>query len=278
MSVHKKIDSFERNTLSGSETSKIVFFSTVGKDEITDFINNSFPVGEETQEHGLVESARFFQESSFWCCEVNFSRSYSSGGVSIEMQGRDDGPANHSLATVNIPLDISCAKSYRTAWNHFLFALVDSEQAAIPDCPSADSATSTADIVVNGVRFHWAETRSEMKIEPFEDENGNIKIWKEVSGYPTKPGVQSIDCFTYQITEYGEYDSEEDAAWVCENVINQIRPKPLLGNMGIKKSGDWKCDSAAIRHNGQSWEAELIWTLSGDENGWDVELYEKAKK
>ena len=122
MSVHKKIDSFERNTLSGSETSKIVFFSTVGKDEITDFINNSFPVGEETQEHGLVESARFFQESSFWCCEVNFSRSYSSGGVSIEMQGRDDGPVNHSLATVNIPLDISCAKSYRTGWNHFLFA------------------------------------------------------------------------------------------------------------------------------------------------------------
>ena len=97
---------------------------------------------------------------------------------------------------------------------------------------------------------------------------------------PTKPGVESFDYSTYQITEYGEYPNEKQAAWITNVMLNRIRTEPLLGDFGLGEklaSGfNWKCEDASIDYNGKKWQAQMVWTLSGDANGWDSDLYEAA--
>ena len=45
-------------------------------------------------------------------------------------------------------------------------------------------------------------------------------------------------------------------------------------DFGLTPSGyNWKCDSAEISYNGKCWLATLTWTRSGNNKGWDPDIY-----
>ena len=60
------------------------------------------------------------------------------------------------------------------------------------------------------------------------------------------------------------------AGKMVANTLNKIGKPDNDFNI---KGGDWKCDDASVSYTGSYWLATLTWTLSGNDEGWDKDLY-----
>ena len=91
---------------------------------------------------------------------------------------------------------------------------------------------------------------------------------------PQKPGVQSWDIAAYTVTETAKFRTARAAGKMVAGVLNKIgAPEETFGLTG----GNWKCDDAGVSYSSGDWLATLTWTKSGDEKGWDAEMYGRAK-
>ena len=50
----------------------------------------------------------------------------------------------------------------------------------------------------------------------------------------------------------------------------------LLPTHLASHGGNWKYDEASISFNGKYWVANSVFTRSGDEKGWDTEIYKNS--
>lgn len=286
MSVYQAFDSFSENAQKNSWKTKVSFYSSTGKEELEEYIDKSHPPGYGSILGGYVESVTYRQEGPVWYADVSIWRERSELTISIIRR-----PLKHSLRAVSISLPLSKRPGYLTKWDHFLWQRVavttttegesnsgtggsgETSEAAAQLPIQYDSATTDAPFESGGVYYRWTKDGSDLDGAP---KNGYL--WKCIAT-PTKPCVETWDFHTYQITEYGEYPSEAYAAWVTDIMIDHVRDKPLLGDFGIssRRSGNWKCDDASVEFDGKHWCASLVWTLSGDENGWDSDLYDEAE-
>ena len=285
MSVYQAFDSFSETSQKNSQKIKISFYSSTDKDELEEFIDMNHPPGYGSILGGYVENVTYRQEGPVWYADVTIWQELSELTIELIRQ-----PLKHSLRAVSISLPLSKKSGYRTKWDHFLWqrVAVDAEaetggnaanvsgntSGSAVQLPSQyDSATTNAPFEVSGVYYRWTKEGSDLDGAP---KNGFR--WTCVAT-PTKPGVESWDYHTYQITECGEYPSEEYASWVTDIMIDHVRATPLLGDFGIssRRSGNWKCDDASIEFDGRRWCASLVWTLSGDGEGWDEDLYDEAE-
>ena len=90
---------------------------------------------------------------------------------------------------------------------------------------------------------------------------------------PTKSGIDSFDIAVYTVTETARFRTAAAAGAMVAAKLNKIgTPAQTFGNT----SGNWKCDDAEVSWNGKYWLAKLTWTRSGDDDGWDAELYGSA--
>ena len=87
---------------------------------------------------------------------------------------------------------------------------------------------------------------------------------------PLKPGVETYDVAVYSVTETAKFRSSNAAGKFVSGRLNSIGSPDTV--FGIAK-GNWKCDDACVFYDGEAWFATLTWTLSGNENGWDKDLY-----
>ncbi|MBP5532156.1 MAG: hypothetical protein J6Y54_09050 [Lentisphaeria bacterium] len=166
-------------------------------------------------------------------------------------------------ATLSCPLESH--PDYRTKWNHYLFAAPD---AALDsgDWLWHDTATDALLAAEDAKKFFWGKSLSECPT----DAAGNR--WAVVAE-PTKKGVDSYDVATYTITETIRCTSRNNAGSQIANKLNKIgTPATTLGITG----GNWKCDDAEVSWNGKCWIARLTWTRSGDNEGWDDDLYDNV--
>lgn len=84
----------------------------------------------------------------------------------------------------------------------------------------------------------------------------------------------SYDVATYQVTESAKFPSPARAGKMIAGRLNKISsPDQTFGIAG----GNWKCDSASVSWNGKYWIATLSYTKSGDDKGWDADLYGNKK-
>lgn len=90
---------------------------------------------------------------------------------------------------------------------------------------------------------------------------------------PQKPGVETYDKAVYTITEVSRYSSKSKAGWAVAQALNSVVSKPKKGDFSIKNKGNWKVDSANVFYDGKKWCSRLVYTLSGDEKGWDEDIY-----
>ena len=284
MSVYQAFDSFSETLQKNSGKTKVSFYSSTSKEELEEYINRNYPPGQGSILGGYVESVNYRQEGPVWYVDVSIWREQSELTISIIRK-----PLKHSLRAVSISLPLSKKPGYLTKWDHFLWQRVTVTDATTEDesnsgtsegtteapaqFPSQyDSATTDAPFESGGVYYRWTRDGSDLDGAP---KNGYL--WRCVAT-PTKPGIETFDFHTYQITEYGEYPSEAYATWVTDIMLDNLRTTPLLGDFGIsaRRSGNWKCDDANVEFDGKHWIASLVWTLSGDANGWDEDLYDEA--
>lgn len=268
---------------------KVSFYSSESREELEDYIGLRYKPGYGSLEgKGYVDSVHFHQDGPFWYADVSI---WYEEGLSIRIGART--PLNHSLRAVAVSLPLQQKSNYRTKWDHFLWQRCpvvtetavsgstsgtsgSSSSSGTPVLPTQyTSAVTEVPFEANGVNYRWTKNGDDLDGTP---KNGYY--WKCIAT-PTKPGVESWDFHTYQITEYGEYHDERTASWVVDSLLDHIRSQPLLGDFGLssKLSGsgwNWKCDDAHVAHDGKRWVATLVWTLSGDNDGWDTDLYSNA--
>lgn len=201
----------------------------------------------------LVLAAAKQESPKIWVLEERYIEQ--TDGINIVTPPDDGfGKKSATLSTGMITLPLESVKGYKTKWNHYLAGTA--ETTVLPDW--ANTASST--IVDEPDKYRWIK-------EPGELPQG----WHILSE-PSKPGVTGVDLATYTITERIKCRSPRSAGKEIVRRLNRIG-KPVE-DFGIDE-GDWKCDDSGIQWDGKAWVATLTWTRSGDEKGWDKELYKK---
>ena len=214
------------------------------------------PVGACTDD-GQLKSVRVYQESPrIWHCEQRFT--LAADGELTEKPDNAYGKKSAQLKGSMLSMPLETHKKYQARWNYYL--------AGAPGVKAAPSWWETAkDTVLNHAdsqKYAWIKTPGELP-------NGKEGRWHILKD-PVKPGYETYDVATYSVTETARFRSASAAGKMVANNLNRIG-KPD-NDFGIKR-GDWKCDDAGVSWNGNDWLATLTWTLSGNEEGWDKELY-----
>ena len=187
------------------------------------------------------------------------------------------GPQSQRLSCSRLSLPIEQAPKYLANWNHYLIGLGDAASTIPAFWYTAKNTFLSRDDLQS---YRWVESIADIPTEP---DTASGEFWMIVSGVdgvcePRKPGVTYYDYGMYQITETGRHNTKNAAGWAAARSLNKIYSSPLLGDFGLtsKLGGDWKCDDANVEWNGENWIANMTYTLSGDANGWDRDLYEEG--
>ena len=211
-------------------------------------------------DEGRLQTVRLFQESAnIWCCEKKYSLD-PSGAASADKPLTTYGKKSATLKGSMLSMPVESHPKYRACWNHFL--------AAAPGAPTPTGWWKTAEDTtlssINSQRYAWIKSPSEVP----SDANGR---WHILAG-PLKPGVETYDLSVYSVTETAKFKSSNAAGKFASKHLNLIgSPDTTFGISG----GDWKCDDASVYYDGEAWFATLTWTLSGDIDGWDKDLYNR---
>lgn len=267
MSVKVKFKSEMINSESSRKETSRTYYS-FDYNELENFIQTNYPEGSDSA-IGEIIRTRFYREGAIWYCDVHGVAELDSTGVVINFGNRRERqePQRHTLRTVTLSLPLKFLDNYRTYWDHYLWAEVPSsiKSAPLPE----DSYTSLRDgrtFYYDGILYAWTKTNH----APSQPADSG-KHWVYVRS-PAKGEERHITYHTYQITEYGEYNSESAASWAVKKALNVVVNKPPLGDMGVgNQGGQWKLDNASIRYNGKKWEAECVWTYLPAK--WDPDLY-----
>ena len=207
---------------------------------------------------GRLRSVRFFQESAhIWCCEKKYSVD-TSGTASADKPFTTYGKKSASLKGSMLSMPIESHSKYKAYWNYFLAAAPGTTNLPSWWKTAKDTTLTSSDSQL----YAWIKTPAEAP----SDANGR---WHILSN-PLKPGVETYDIAVYSITETAKFQSANAAGKFASGSLNAIgSPGTTFGISG----GDWKCDDASVFYDGEAWFATLTWTLSGDKDGWDKDLY-----
>lgn len=263
MSVRVKYGTRRINRTPSRKTESIVYYSE-DRSELERWVEERRLDG-SLAELGRIVRTDYTKSGPFWLCEITGEVEYDENG--IQFVRPTDGPQNHSLRTVCLTVGLSRLIHYRVCWDHWLWLRVpldqDDGEPGLPD--GYDTLVSDSAFIVDECRYAWTDAAC----VPTEDPGDGYR-WIQVPGCPVKPGVSHVERYTYQITEYGEYDHESEASWAVRENLNTPAERPLLGAFGIS-GGTWKLDDARLEPNGRKWRATLVWTWN--EHGWDTDLY-----
>lgn len=170
------------------------------------------------------------------------------------------GSKSAQLSVRNIQMPLEHHANYLAKWNHYLFGKGAS------GLPGFYENAKEAVVPSNEVEtYMWAKTRGE--VPAGKDDNG--QYWVELAA-PTKPGVDYYDLACFVITESAKYTSASKAGSAVSKSINRIKsPGEDFGING----GNWKLDEANVSYDGKYWIGTNVYTRSGDDQGWDEDLY-----
>ena len=217
-------------------------------------------ISPETAGRKVVSAMVSQSDGSLWQCEIKYQNTLGNTSVSAPDDSYGKKSAQLSCGMLSMPLESH--KNYRVCWNHYL--------AAVKGVTAVPSWWETAKSdILDSDQYKWMKSLSELPV----GKDGNGKEWRMLKN-PQKPGVESYDVATYQVTESAKFPSPVRAGKMIAGRLNKIAsPDQTFGITG----GNWKCDSASVSWNGKYWIATLTYTKSGDDNGWDAELYGNGK-
>ena len=232
---------------------------TGSQDEILEFSQAERP-GTSTA-NGDLKSSRVYQEGpTIWVCEKKYVTDLD--GEPRDRPNSEYGKKSAQLSGSMLSLPIEGLAKYRKKWNYYLMAAPG--VTAVPSWWDTATAQTTELTGNDAQKYAWVKSLSEAPV----DKNGRWHALKN----PTKLGQESYELPTYSITETAKFRSARSAGRMVAGKLNQIG-KPDE-DFGMTPSGyNWKCDNATVSWNGKYWLATLTWTRSGNNKGWDRDLY-----
>lgn len=229
--------------------------------EVDAYISNLPEISTGVEGKGYLTSWRKFNaEGPIWCVEIEYTTSYDDfNNEDTQLYGKKSA----QLSVRNIQMPLESHSNYLAKWNHYLIALGTD---TVPNFwNTAKNTTLTSE---ESKTYKWIKSISEMPTEP--DAEG--KYWNVIKE-PTKPGVDYYDMSCFVVTESAKFKSATSAGnAVSKNINKIISPDNTFGITG----GNWKYDEASISFNGKYWVATSVYTRSGDDKGWDVDIYQNG--
>lgn len=253
MAITLKYQSRQRERNDGGTTTTLTWTGT--RDEIEAFAAEETPG--TAGEYGTLDSVRLYQEGgAIWACDRRYSVDQNGNFTNRPTQVYGKKSATLHGSMLSMPLESH--KKYLTQWNYYLFGAPG--VTAVPEWwATAKDAILTESQSQN---YAWVRSLGETPV------TGN-KRWHVIKE-PKYPGVSSYDVAVYTVTETARFSSAKAAGTMVQKCLNAIgAPQETFGNTG----GDWKCDDATISYNGGDWYATMTWTRSGDNSGWNKEIY-----
>ncbi len=259
-----KFQSFTQNTDSSENTrTTIVYYGTKAECEAE---ADSAARGSQ---YGELEDRELRQlNDTQWEISLQFSNRDQNVNVTTGAPDTSYGRYSASVNSSMLSLPLSKAAKYRANWNHYLIGKTTMENGvATPPAVPAWWETAT-ELSAAGEDFRWVESLSAMP--DGKDDDGNY--WVPLKD-PVKPGVTSYDVPVYTITESVRFRTEGQAGDYVTGVLNKIvNPQ---NDFGLTSGGfNFKCDAATVGWTGRYWLATLTYTRSGDNKGWDADLYD----
>lgn len=224
----------------------------------------------------LTDKNKSHAEGPIYNLDLTYTEDYDDSGNVVNSDTLT-GPYTQKLQARMISMPLETHQNYRARWNYYLIgrneysSIIPLWWSTASDTFITPSAAEDSDYQ----NYRWVKALSEIP----EPETG--KLWAIVKYgttvcRPTKPGVESYDKAFYVITETGEHKNKTQAGWATAILVNKIVSAPLLGDFGLTSTGyDWKVDDIDVSYNGKRWVANRTYTMSGDANGWDTELYDE---
>lgn len=212
---------------------------------------------DEAGEYGRLKSSRVYQDSPrIWCCELQYESD--GGGDYSSPPAKGYGKKSAQLKGSMLSMPLESHPDYRTNWNYYLAAAPG--VSAVPSWWETARKTNISE--GEAQKYRWVKTPGECP----GDKKG---LWRPLCD-PVKPGVNGYDKATYSITESARFGTARAAGRMVANTLNRIgSPGETFGIM----EGNWKCDDASVSWNGKHWVATMTWTRSGNDKGWDKDLY-----
>lgn len=207
---------------------------------------------------GHLRSVRIYQEApNIWACERVFMTDQD--GELPSRPNKTYGKKSAQLRGSMLSMPLKKHPNYLTCWDHYLFAAPGTS-----GLPSWwDTATDVMMSAADSKKYSWGRYLGDQPV----DSKGRWEVLAE----PTKPGVETYDYATYTIQETAKFKSARSAGNMVANLLNHIGTPIETFNI---QPGNWKCDDANIYYDGRHWYANLSWTLSGDADGWDPDIYD----
>ena len=263
----------ERNE-SGS-TRTVVYTGTF--EEMQEIFDDQ-PIGSGTGGERVVSASMSQEAGELWQCEIR----YQNDNINASIIGPDDaayGKKSAQLSCGLLSMPLESHPNYLACWNYYLATSLPED--VVPEWWETAKSTILNDETAQN--YKWVKSISEL---PIGTDNGG-KRWRTLKN-PTKPGRESYDLATYQVTESAKFPTAQKAGRMIEGKLNKIAtPSQTFGLGGdkVKKAmpdgkpaPNWKCDGASVSWNGKCWIATLTYTRSGDSEGWDTDFYEKEVK
>lgn len=203
------------------------------------------------------------QEGQFFTARLEYTKSEDEQGDNgFDQTTGEYGKTSQVLSVRNMSLPIESHPNYRTKWNHYLIAK-NGYQTTVPQF-----YFSAKNTVTNDENYKWVQDLSNIP------DGWSIVREGKNTAQPWKPGVESFDFACFVITESRKFNSAQNAGKSIEKKINTIVESPKYGDMGLTENGyDWKIDDCNIAYNGKYWIATTTYTRSGNNRGWDKDLY-----
>ena len=191
---------------------------------------------------------------TIWECELVYE--LSADGTSVTAPDTDWGHKSCRLHGGMLSRPLEKHPEYRMCWNRYLCARIGVN--AVP----AWHTTAANELIPAADRDNYVWTGSAAAPDGFR-----------IVAVPLKPGVESFDTAVYTVTETARFRTAAAAGAMVAAKLNRIgAPAETFGNSG----GNWKCDDAGVSWNGKYWLARLTWTRSGEDDGWDGDIYGSA--
>ena len=230
----------------------------IGTEQLVDAKIATLSIGSFSSGKGYLSSWRKSQDQSiFYNLQLEYTTQYDND--TSDLSQTDYGKKSAQLSVRNIQMPLQHLPNYKTNWNYYLASLYNQ----MP--PWWQTATDTILSPQDRKQYMWVKSVGEIPTDP--DAEGNY--WTIVAD-PTKPGVQYYDLACFVVTETTRHGSASSAGNSIEKKINTItRPSQDFGING----GNWKLDQCTIQYNGGYWLATKTYTRSGDDQGWDTDIY-----
>ena len=262
----------------------------------------NFIINHSHQTYGNLESMRLIpDEGPFWNLELVYTTEINWLGQSTS-KGSTYGKTTSELNCRMMSRDLYTHPKYRKRWNLNLYA---TEENLLNKISSSAAAEIRGKWTTAG--RHWSSSTQEYVMQDglsayfwkgIDAEypamlDGNCLAWgtslndlpdvSEAAAFKSgwfeiipmeKPGVVYYECPVYELTEVAKAASKSKTAWNVSKKLGKIS-EPSEGDFGVKKTlgGNWLCEGASTRFDGKYWLTTFTFLHSGDEHGWDTDLY-----